>query len=205
VRTDRYGREKSCANISGFLSEKGVNISASTVHRILRKNGFRKTKPTRKPGLTEAMKTARYNWCLERKDWTLEQWKDVIFSDETAVVLGHRRGGYRVWRTSDEQFMKSCIHPRWKGYSEFMFWGCFSYNMKGPSHCWAVESTQERRAADIAIEKLNAEIEPIAREEWELNTPIERLGLRNKRGVKPVWKFNKKHGRLSREGSGGID
>jgi len=96
VRTDRYGREKSCANISGFLSEKGVNISASTVHRILRKNGFRKTKPTRKPGLTEAMKTARYNWCLERKDWTLEQWKDVIFSDETAVVLGHRRGGYRV-------------------------------------------------------------------------------------------------------------
>src|SRR4051812_33050601 len=33
VRRDRYGREKSCADIAGDLSRDGLNISASTVWR----------------------------------------------------------------------------------------------------------------------------------------------------------------------------
>ena len=48
VRTDRYGREKTCAYIA---SEVG-GIGAMTVWKILHKAGFKKTKPTRKPGLT---------------------------------------------------------------------------------------------------------------------------------------------------------
>ncbi|KAJ5143765.1 uncharacterized protein N7515_002552 [Penicillium bovifimosum] len=43
VRSDRYEREKSCADLAGDLSKLGVNISAETVRRILKKNGFRKT------------------------------------------------------------------------------------------------------------------------------------------------------------------
>jgi len=61
VRTDRYGREKSCADVAGALSQEGFNISAATVWRILRKAGLKKTKPTRKPRLTKKMKEARYN------------------------------------------------------------------------------------------------------------------------------------------------
>jgi transposase len=49
VRRDRYGREKTCAQIASEMN----NISEVTVWRILRKAGFNKTKPTRKPGLTE--------------------------------------------------------------------------------------------------------------------------------------------------------
>jgi len=52
VRRDRYGREKTCADIAGDLSHFGINISERTVLRILRQAGFQKTKPTRKPGLT---------------------------------------------------------------------------------------------------------------------------------------------------------
>jgi transposase len=53
VRSDRYGREKTCADIAGDLSQDGLDISASTVWRVLRKAGYKKTKPTRKPGLTK--------------------------------------------------------------------------------------------------------------------------------------------------------
>jgi len=59
VRTNRYGREKTAADLAGELSLEGIEISASTVLRILKKAGFKKTKPTRKPGLTKAMKQAR--------------------------------------------------------------------------------------------------------------------------------------------------
>jgi len=147
VREDRYGREKSCADLAGELSNEGINISAITIWRILRQAGLRKKKPTRKPGLMKKMKEDRLKWCTEHQDWTLDDWKRVIWSDETSVVLLHRRGGYRVWRKSEERFLKSCIRERWKGYSEFMFWGCFSYNRKGPCHCWAPETKAEKEQA----------------------------------------------------------
>ncbi|KAH6879868.1 Transposase-domain-containing protein, partial [Thelonectria olida] len=67
VRRDRYGREKSCADIAGELCSSGFEISATTVWRILRKAGFRKTKPTRKPGLTKKMRQARLSWCLQHQ------------------------------------------------------------------------------------------------------------------------------------------
>ncbi|KAJ5111838.1 hypothetical protein NUU61_001468 [Penicillium alfredii] len=43
VRFDRYGREKTCADIAGELSQEGIDISTITVWRILRKLGLRKT------------------------------------------------------------------------------------------------------------------------------------------------------------------
>jgi transposase len=206
VRLDRYGREKTCADLAGELSKEGTEISSSTVHTILRNAGLRKTKPTRKPGLTKKMRAERLAWCLAHEHWTLEDWKNVIFSDETSVILLHRRGGYRVWRSKDEAFLRSCIRERWKGASEFMFWGCFSYDKKGPCHCWCPETALEKRQSEQEIEALNQELEPILREQWELETGVRRMNLRRQpAGKKPVWKFNKQNGKLSRGSKGGID
>ena len=106
----------------------------------------------------------------------------MIWSDETSVVLLYRRGGYRIWRQPKEAFVRSCIRERWKGASEFMFWGCFTYDKKGLCHCWLPESAQDRRLAEAAVEALNAELEPLACERWELTTHMARLGLRQKPG-----------------------
>lgn len=98
LRFDCYSREKSCADLAGELSgETGLNISATTIWRILKRAGLRKTKPKIKAeGLT---------WCLEHQHWTLEDIKNVIRSDETSVVLFRRRRGYRIWRSKDEAFV----------------------------------------------------------------------------------------------------
>ena len=206
VRRDRYGREKTCADIAGELSLEGIDISATSIWRVLRKAGFKKTKPTRKPGLTKKMKKARLDWCLEHQYWSLDDWKNVIWSDETSVILLHRRGGYRVWRTKDEAFLKSCIRERWKGSSEFMFWGSFSYERKGPCHCWAPETAQEKRTAVSEIEKLNEEIEPVLKEQWQLETAMRKLNLRHQpKGKRPEWRWNSKTGKLGRGSKGGID
>jgi transposase len=116
ILTDRYGREKTCATLA-----KQFKTNHQTIWAILRRYGYRKTKCTRKPGLTKAMKEARYHFAKRFEHWTLEDWKKVIWSDETSVLLGHRRGGYKVWRRSNEAFKRSCIQERWKGFSEFMF------------------------------------------------------------------------------------
>lgn len=207
VRGDRYGRERSCADLAGDLRDLGYEVSKNTVWRILRASGFRKTKPTRKPGLTTRMKEERLDWCKSHAHWTLDDWKNVIWSDETSVVLLHRRGGYRIWRTKDERFQKSCIRERWKGACEFMFWGCYTYDLKGPCHCWGPETAQEKKAADEAIDALNCMAEPALREQWELSTQLQRLNLRPRKtpGRKPQWRFTRKTGKLTRGSGKGID
>jgi transposase len=205
VRGDRYGRELSSADLAGYLSTDAFEISATTIWRCLKNQGFKKTKPTRKPGLTKKMKDERLKWCLDHQDWTLDDWKNVIWTDETAVVLNHRRGGYRVWRTSEEPFVKSCIRERWKGYSEFMFWGSFSYAKKGPCHCYMPETKKEKDQAEKKILEMNTILEPILRTEWELETGMERIGLQTRSGAKPQWRWDNKHGKLVRQGGKGID
>jgi hypothetical protein len=117
----------------------------------------------------------------------------------------HRRGGYRIWRKSDEALVKSAIRERWKRSSEFIFWGSFSYDKKGPYHCWLPKNAQERKQTEKTIQKLNEELEPLAKAEWELNNAMNRLGLCNRPGRKPQWRFNKKNGKLDRGKKGGID
>ncbi len=149
------------------------------------------------------MKAARLQFALEHKDWTLEDWKNVIWSDETSVILGHRRGGLRVWRTSGERYDKTVIQQRWKKYSEFMFWGCFTYDRKGPCHIWEPETAQEKKAAEEELTLLNKLREPEYRQRWELENGIQPMGLRNKPGRKPQWQWSKKTGKLVRDAKGG--
>ena len=71
-------------------------ISPSSIWRALRFSGYWKVKPTMKPGLTSVQKVERLKWYLAHKDWTLEDWKQVLWSDETSIIYGLRRGGEKV-------------------------------------------------------------------------------------------------------------
>ncbi len=136
----------------------------------------------------------------------MEDWKRVIWSDETSIVFGQRRGAERVWRTVQEVSAPTVIRRCWKGFSEFMFWGCFTYDQKGPCHVWKKETTAEKRKAQRGKDEYNNAHEAAAKEEWELETCIKRMKLRGIGGKKPRWVFNNKTGAQTRtEGRGGID
>lgn len=115
VVADRSGREKS-SDVLAYES----GISPSSALRILHRNQLNSVKPTRKPGLNKAQRKARFEFCMAHANWTLKDWKSVIWSDETSVILS-RRGTQRLWRRSNERFEKSAIRNRWKGFSEFIF------------------------------------------------------------------------------------
>lgn len=151
IEKDRNGREKS-SEVLGYQLDR---ISRCSVLRMLKRRGYHKRKPTWKPLLNEDQKQVRLQFALHHQNWSIEDWKAVIWSDETSVVLGHRRGGIRVWRTSQEAYHKQCIRRRWKGYSEFMFWGCFSFDKKGPCHIWKTETVQEKVDAQKEIDDWN--------------------------------------------------
>lgn len=76
-------------------------IGRTIVAVILKQTNIHKCKPSMKPGLMVAMKLRRLEFCLEHVGKGIEFWKTSMLSDKTSVVLGHRRGGYRLWRTPE--------------------------------------------------------------------------------------------------------
>jgi hypothetical protein len=91
----------------------------------------------------------------------------VIFTDETTIQLGGIRGKRRVWRLPGEAYNKHYIRRRWKEFSEFMFWGSFSFNKKGPCYVWEKETPQEKRDRKANLNARNSLIKKANKEKWE--------------------------------------
>lgn len=62
----RRDGENTYAELAEELSCEGNSISSTTVWRILKNAGYRKTKPSRKPGSTKV--NNQQLWCLDRVD-----------------------------------------------------------------------------------------------------------------------------------------
>lgn len=164
---------------------------------MLKRRGYHKRKPTWKPLLNEDQKEARLQFALRHRYWKLDDWKTVIWSDETSVVLGQKRGGNRLWRTTDQATHTQCIRRRWKEFSKFMFWCCFSYDKKRPCHIWEVETAQEKKNAQEEIDEWNQANQDWLYAEWKVKQAARRLrvdGIRS-RGKEPQWKFNEENGK----------
>ncbi len=113
------------------------------------------------------MKAARLKFCLGHEHLILESWKNFIWTDETSVVLGVRRcTRIRVWRQPGETHQLRFIRRRWKGYSEFMFLGSFSYDHKVPCHIWVPETSEERKVATRNLKNKNKRLEPVLKAQW---------------------------------------
>ena len=118
---------KSTRCISQKLKSKGFSISHVTVHSYLRKNlNVRPYKPQVQPKLTEKQRTARLKLCSERKDWSINTWKRVLFSDESSFELFHtpNKQNDRVWEKS-----RADVPPteKVKFPGKIMVWGLMSY------------------------------------------------------------------------------
>src|SRR5215469_15753539 len=91
IRNNIKDPKKTSIDLRRDLSSAGVNISSSTVRRRLLEVGRFARKPLKKQLLTSVMKTKRLHWAHRYAQWTADDWKKVIFSDESHFeVHGYR-------------------------------------------------------------------------------------------------------------------
>jgi hypothetical protein len=61
------------------------------------------------------------------RDWTAEDWKKVVWTDESSFEVGKTFRPIRVWRTKNEKYRQSCLAPSFKsGRTSVMVWGAFA-------------------------------------------------------------------------------
>ena len=76
-----------------------ASASQRTIRRILNIENIVSRVARKKPFLKDDHKKARLEWCLQRQNWTLEEWKRVTWTHESTFELGGGGGGRRrCWR-----------------------------------------------------------------------------------------------------------
>jgi hypothetical protein len=96
IRTDRPQTLAEMTNDANNLLLSSV--SSRTVRKRLRFHGFTRRKIPKTHTIRKENKNRRINWCRSKIGWTLDRnWKKVIFSGETQVVVDQNKGVF-VWR-----------------------------------------------------------------------------------------------------------
>ncbi|GFY01625.1 HTH_Tnp_Tc3_2 domain-containing protein [Trichonephila clavipes] len=97
------------------------NVDSSTVRRRLIEAGRLTRKPIKKQLLTPAMKKKRLHWTRKYLSGTAQDWKKVLFSDETHFYAQ----GFRprcVRRNGGEPIRKQHLIQTVKHHQKQMFW-----------------------------------------------------------------------------------
>lgn len=133
VRLSNRDRFKSPSEIRTEVNETlDAPISTNTVKKRLREAGYFGRVAVKKPLLKPEHRRKRLKFARKHRNWTMEQWKSVLWSDESKFELfGTKRRQY-VRRKVGERYKKQCIAPTVKfGGGSVMVWGCFSYEGVG--------------------------------------------------------------------------
>jgi hypothetical protein len=134
--------------------DHGINISRRTVSNVLHKFGYVARIKKKKPRLTDSQKKARFQWAKKYSTWTIEEWKNIIWSDESKFnVLNSDRKEY-YWTNNQGQITKESVKPTLKfGGGSIMVWGCMTW--KGIGFSCKIDGNMD---ADLYSQILKGEL-----------------------------------------------
>lgn len=116
-----------------FNELRDYNGSKRTIKRRLNAMGLMGRAPSKKPLISARNRKARIAFAKRHLNWTKEQWKKVLFSDESRFKLFNSDGRHFVWRPKGQRFnpkytLKTVKHSG----GSVMVWGSFHARGIGP-------------------------------------------------------------------------
>lgn len=140
----RLSASKIASDINSSLPKP---ITADTVRRYLKSFGFEYVVKIKKQWLNAKHRQRRLAWCHKYSSWTCDDWRNVIFSDESTFYVLKRKNLCKIWRLEKEKLLPECLEQTntgdggkigiWGGISGFGTTAAKIYteNMNGHLYC----------------------------------------------------------------------
>ncbi len=106
-------------------------ISKRTTRRTLKQMGYSR-RPHRVPLLSAKNRKRRLQFTQAHQNWTIEDWKNFAWSNESRFLLRHSDGRVKIWRKEHESMDPSCLVSMVQAGGGVMVWGIFSWHTLGP-------------------------------------------------------------------------
>ena len=120
-------------NANPFITSKALkqsipqlnNVSKITINDTLRLQ-FKCNKPLKKPMMTKKHLLKRLQFCREHRNWTTEQWRAVMWSDESTFELFGQSDRFVRIPIGADRCNPRYTQPTVKHPASVMIWGCIS-------------------------------------------------------------------------------
>lgn len=117
---DAEHRQKPYEEIAKIV---GVEASNKTLREAFAKEGYHRRSARKKPFLNYEKKSKRLNFALAHRHWTVADWRRVIWTDESYIWLGGKRGKVYITRAAEEVWLEDCLVPKFSKQDSIMIWG----------------------------------------------------------------------------------
>lgn len=132
------------------------DVSVRTIqHRLQKDLGLPSRHAAKKPLLSAKMRKKRVDFCKQHINWTADDWKKVLFSDESSFLTFRSRPRmvrrpHGSDRMDPRYTIKTMKHP-----SSVMVWGCFSNFGRGSLYFLPKNTTMNgQRYLDMIKDKI---------------------------------------------------
>ena len=107
-KNHRTTAAKVTAELSIYLEDP---VSTNTVQWELYKSSIHCRAAIAKPLIPANNAKRRKRWCDDCKTWTSDDWKYIVWSDESSFTLFPTAGRVYVWRIPKETYNPECLVP----------------------------------------------------------------------------------------------
>ena len=116
------------ATAQDVIKELELKVSKNTVRRRLDIAGLFCYVAAKKPFISEKKRKVGLEFAHAHKNWAVEQWSHILWSDESKFNLRHSDGEKHVRRPKCKRLNLSYTRAAFKhgGGKGVMDWGCFS-------------------------------------------------------------------------------
>ncbi|KAJ4436830.1 hypothetical protein ANN_16962 [Periplaneta americana] len=139
---------------SELAASSGVRVSRQTVYRRLRAGGLCARRPAVCVQLTRVHIRNRLQWSRQHKHWTLDEWRNVLFTDKSRLSLINDFRRTIIWRERGTRF-----HPT-KILGKLPFCGGgvlvqagIMFNGREDLHIFAAGNVNAQRYRDEVLER----------------------------------------------------
>jgi hypothetical protein len=109
----------------------------------------------KRPFLSKRHRRARLDWAIAHQDWTLEDWKKVIYSDETKINHFGSDGRTITWKMVGEGLSDRLVEGTLKfGGGSLMMWGCMMW--EGVGYACKIDGKMD---ADLYVQILDEDLQ----------------------------------------------
>jgi hypothetical protein len=147
-------------DLSREASAIGIELAPSSVRKRLLAKGRRARRPIKKQLLTRAMRKKRLDWARAHRHWGKDEWKKVLFSDETHFEVRGFKTQF-VRRSENERISEHHLEQTVKHPPKKMFWGCFS--VQGTGGLLPVEGMMNSTKYEAVVKR---KVIPVLRKRW---------------------------------------
>lgn len=124
--------------------ECGIVVSHETVRQVILRHKYSSRSARKKPLTSAENVKKRLSFATKLISEPIDYWDDVIFCDETKIMLYYNDGPTRVWRKALTALANRNIIPTVKfGKLSVMVWGCIS--SKGVGELAFIEDTMDAK------------------------------------------------------------